>query len=70
MANALVWERGGDIFSRNLLVILLCLFALAVAAGFLTPERALFTIFVFAFSGGMPFTTDMPPMTIGLWLCT
>ncbi len=67
MANALLCERGGDLFPRSLFPILVCVFALPVIAGFLTPERPLFTVFVFAFSSGIPFVNDMPPIVIGLW---
>ena len=67
MANALVWERGDDLFRGSLSLILLCIFALPLVAGFLTPERPLFTVFVFAFSGGLPLVTDMPAIVIGLW---
>jgi hypothetical protein len=67
IANVLLWERGGEIFMGSLFPILLCVFALPVIAGFLNGGRLLFTVFVFAFSSGLPFVNDMPPIVIGLW---
>jgi hypothetical protein len=67
MANALLWERGSDLFTHSPLSMLLCLFALPVVAGFLTSSGRRFTVFVFTFSSGFPLVSHMPPMVIGLW---
>jgi hypothetical protein len=66
VANSLLWERGSELFARHPWPLFYCSIVLPIIGGFLTSEKPLFTIFVFAFSGGLPWN-DMPPMSIGLW---
>jgi hypothetical protein len=66
VTNALLYERGGELFQGQMLAFLLCLVVLPIIGGFLTPEKPLFAALIFAF-GSVPPLNDMAPMSIGLW---
>jgi hypothetical protein len=66
LSSGMLWEHGGDVFGEHLSLLLVCLIALPVIGGFLTPERPEYTVIVFAV-GSFPPLPDMGPLPIGLW---
>jgi hypothetical protein len=65
LANALLYERGGQLFNGHLFPLLFCLIGLPILGGGLTHEKPHFTIAILTFGSILPLN-DTPPISIGL----
>ena len=62
--SSLLWVRA-DLFRGHLTLFLLCIIALPIIGGILTPEKPAYSVVVFAV-GSYPPLNDVPPIPIAL----
>jgi hypothetical protein len=63
LANVLLYERGGDFFTGHIALFVVCLLAVPIAAGFVTPEKPFFTVTILTL-GSVP---PLNAISIVLW---
>ena len=63
--SSLLWVRGPDLFRGHLTLLVLCIVALPIIGGLLTPEKPAYSVIVFAV-GSYPPLNDVPPIPIAV----
>ena len=63
--SSLLWVRDPNLFRGHLTPLLLCIIALPIVGGILTPEKPAYSVVVFAV-GSYPPLNDVPPIPIAL----